>query len=479
MATRMPPRAVPSSLVITRPVTPAALAKISTCDRAFWPTVASSTSSTACGAVGSTFLMTRTIFSSSPISSALVLQAPGRVDQQHVGAFGARWRERVEGEARGVRALRARHHLGADALAPHLELLDRRGAEGVARRQHHLVTLRAQLGAELADGGGLAGAVDPDHQHHKRLLRRVDGERAGHGGQQALHLLGEDRRHRRRIEAASIASRADRLGDARRRVDAEIGAQQRVLEILQGLSVEPALGEQVGDARRQPGRGARQTLAQTRPPRWPLGFRRSGGFGGGRRGGNGDFGERRGLGRGGRLAFFNGAAAAASPARSGAMVSSARPIRRCQSDDFGGRVSFVIAFRYPGAHDIGRARTPHPLPRRPDAGDRQAGRRAGACRAAQRARAPRRWPAAAGGGVRRAEVRPAAPARARPPARPRHLGLPGARPQPGRARKARAPIQGGQGRQALLGRGRRLAADRGGRRRPAATAAAIPSAAGG
>src|SRR6185437_8575406 len=63
-ATRMPPRAVPSSLVITSPVTPAMRRNASTCDSAFCPTVASSTSSTACGAEASTFLMTRTTFSS-------------------------------------------------------------------------------------------------------------------------------------------------------------------------------------------------------------------------------------------------------------------------------------------------------------------------------------------------------------------------------------------------------------------------------
>src|SRR4051794_35673278 len=75
-ATRMPPRAVPSSLVMTSPVTPAVRANASTCDSAFCPTVASSTSSTACGAVASTFLITRTTFSSSFISSALFCRRP-------------------------------------------------------------------------------------------------------------------------------------------------------------------------------------------------------------------------------------------------------------------------------------------------------------------------------------------------------------------------------------------------------------------
>src|SRR3984885_5997401 len=47
IATRMPPRAVPSSFVITRPVTPATRPKISTWLSAFCPTVASSTRSMA------------------------------------------------------------------------------------------------------------------------------------------------------------------------------------------------------------------------------------------------------------------------------------------------------------------------------------------------------------------------------------------------------------------------------------------------
>ena len=72
----MPPRAVPSSLVITRPVTPAIRVNSCACESAFCPTVASSTSSTACGADASTFFITRTIFSSSDISSARFCRRP-------------------------------------------------------------------------------------------------------------------------------------------------------------------------------------------------------------------------------------------------------------------------------------------------------------------------------------------------------------------------------------------------------------------
>src|SRR5690606_17234355 len=67
IATRMPPRAMPSSLVITSPVTPARLPKISTWLTAFWPVVASSVKSTEWGAAGSTLRITRMIFSSSAI----------------------------------------------------------------------------------------------------------------------------------------------------------------------------------------------------------------------------------------------------------------------------------------------------------------------------------------------------------------------------------------------------------------------------
>src|SRR5262249_17954239 len=76
MATKMPPRAVPSSLVMTRPLTPARSRNTSTWDSAFCPTVASSTNRTACGATGSTFFITRPIFWGSSINPALFCRRP-------------------------------------------------------------------------------------------------------------------------------------------------------------------------------------------------------------------------------------------------------------------------------------------------------------------------------------------------------------------------------------------------------------------
>ena len=51
-----------------------------------------------------------------------------------------------------------------------------RGAERVARRQHHAEPVFLETLGELADGGGLAGAIDADHQDHVRLASLVDGQ---------------------------------------------------------------------------------------------------------------------------------------------------------------------------------------------------------------------------------------------------------------------------------------------------------------
>ncbi len=56
-------------------------------------------------------------------------------------------------------------HRDTVALAPGLQLFDRGGAEGVAGGQHDALALVLQPLGQLADGGGLAGAVDADHQN--------------------------------------------------------------------------------------------------------------------------------------------------------------------------------------------------------------------------------------------------------------------------------------------------------------------------
>ena len=111
-------------------------------------------------------------------------------------------------------------------------------------------------------------------------------------------------------------------------------------------------------------------------------------------------------------------------------------------------------------HDAGRNKSAAPLSRRADARPRQARRRRRS-RRAERRREPR-------GRFRRAALRPAAQARARPPARPRHRGLPGARTASQGPGEIGAPVQAGQDRQDLLGDRRGRARGRRGNDRPAA-----------
>ena len=70
----------------------------------------------------------------------------------------------LEGDGRGVAALGAADDLDADPLAPGGELVDGGGAEGVGRAEHDRLVLGDEDPRDLADGGGLAGAVDADDE---------------------------------------------------------------------------------------------------------------------------------------------------------------------------------------------------------------------------------------------------------------------------------------------------------------------------
>ena len=143
--------------------------------------------------------------------------------------------QRLVGEARGIGAGLLGDHRHAGAIAPHLELLDRGGAEGVARRQHHLAALALVEVGELGDGRGLAAAVDADHQHDMRLARRIDGERRRHRLQDLGDVVGEGRAHLLVGHFLAEALLAELLDQARGDADAEIGLDQRVLQLVERL----------------------------------------------------------------------------------------------------------------------------------------------------------------------------------------------------------------------------------------------------
>ncbi|MNN93142.1 hypothetical protein D3C81_2115330 [compost metagenome] len=79
-------------------------------------------------------------------------------------------------------------HRDVVALAPHLQLLDGGGAEGVAGGEHDLLAILLQLLRQLADGGGLAHAVHADHEDHVGLAL-IDLQRFFHRAEQAGQLF--------------------------------------------------------------------------------------------------------------------------------------------------------------------------------------------------------------------------------------------------------------------------------------------------
>ena len=59
------------------------------------------------------------------------------------------------------------NHRNVVPLAPHLQLLNRRRTEGIARRQHHRFALLLELTRQLADSRGFTHAVNTHHQNNK------------------------------------------------------------------------------------------------------------------------------------------------------------------------------------------------------------------------------------------------------------------------------------------------------------------------
>ena len=181
------------------------------------------------------------------------MQAAGGVDDHD----GARTRHRrahaVEDDRRRVATLLLPDQLGARPLRPDVELLDGGGAEGIAGDEQHLLSRRGVTRRELPDRRRLADAVHPDDHDHVR--RR---ERARRGRRQR-------RQHRRREPVADrllVRLATHGIEELRRRPDADVGADERRLQLLDGRGIERASAEDAGDA----GEDAVARLGETASP---------------------------------------------------------------------------------------------------------------------------------------------------------------------------------------------------------------------
>jgi hypothetical protein len=168
----------------------------------------------------------------------------------------------VEHDCPRVAALVAPHQLGAHPLGPQLELLGGRGPEGVAGGHDHRPALGHLLVADLADGGGLAHAVDPDEQPDVGLAG-LDAQRAV-GDRQALLEVG--------LEGVDqLLGRGDALGldlgpqlveEGGGGGDADVGPDQGLLQLLPGLLVDLGAGPHRAEVAGQQAPGLAQAVAE-------------------------------------------------------------------------------------------------------------------------------------------------------------------------------------------------------------------------
>jgi hypothetical protein len=107
-----------------------------------------------------------------------------------------------------------------------------------------------------------------------RLAARVDRKRGRHRLQDLGDVVGKGRAHLLVGDFLAEAFLAELVDQARRHADAEVGFDQRVLQLVERLLVELLLGEQAGDALGDPLGRLGETRAQARQPALLFGFAR-------------------------------------------------------------------------------------------------------------------------------------------------------------------------------------------------------------
>ena len=146
---------------------------------------------------------------------------------------------RVEDNRRGVTIGFSRNDRDAHALGPALQLLDRRGAEGVGRGEERTLSRILQSLRQFRGGRRLATAVHADDEDHARILAiAAEPDIAGERGNERLADRGKRLRDRfqltRREEIAQLGH--ERIHER----NGKIGAKQSLLE-----RVEPFGGERL------------------------------------------------------------------------------------------------------------------------------------------------------------------------------------------------------------------------------------------
>ena len=180
------------------------------------------------------------------------------VDEHPGGALGEGAGGAVEGDGRGIAAHLVADHGHPGPLAPELQLVDGGGAEGVAGHHQHALAPGLQEGGQLAQGGGLADAVDAHQQHHLGAL----GDE-GPGGplpQDPQQLVLQDRLG---VDLGATLELAAQPGhELLHGGHAQVGLEQQVLQLLQLGRVQPTQAQQATQGRQHQLLGALEPLLE-------------------------------------------------------------------------------------------------------------------------------------------------------------------------------------------------------------------------
>ena len=180
IATATPPFAVPSSLVRTMPVTPATLVNSRACARPFWPTVASRTSSTSCGAPSVARARDPPDLVQLVHQVHARVEATRRVDENRIPPLRLPRLNRIEDTAPPDRRLPSRESMSTLARLAQISSCSTAAARNVSAAQTSgCWPGRLQQVGQLADGRRLSGAIDADNQRHVGMVtirrRPLDG----------------------------------------------------------------------------------------------------------------------------------------------------------------------------------------------------------------------------------------------------------------------------------------------------------------
>ena len=124
-----------------------------------------------------------------------------------------------------------------DAARPDGELLDGRRAERVGGREQHPGAQRLEAPGELGDGRRLAGAVDAHDEDDRRRCPARRLARPGHG--LARREQGEELQLERPVPGVRSRRARARSHDLDGELRAEVGGDERLLDLLPGLVVGP------------------------------------------------------------------------------------------------------------------------------------------------------------------------------------------------------------------------------------------------